>query len=98
MREHSSDHGAFREEREHSHRTATRWAREWVHCFLIDAPQELGPPSAADAAAIVNSMLSLADQLIAGADANSDGRITWEQGEGGLQLADEQVTLRLGVR
>ena len=43
-------------------------------------------------------MLSLADLLMAGADANSDGRITWEQGEGGLQLADEHVTLRLGVR
>ena len=66
--------------------------------LFIDAPQELGPPSAADAAAIVHAMLSLADLLMAGADANSDGRITWEQGEGGLQLADEHVTLRLGVR
>lgn len=51
--------------------------------------------SAADAAALVSQMVSLADQLIAGADANNDGRITWEQGEGGLQQADEHVKLML---
>lgn len=54
--------------------------------------------TAAEAAAIVSQMASLADQLIAGADGNSDGRITWEQGEGGLQTADEHVKLMLGVR
>ncbi len=52
---------------------------------------------AADAAALVSQMISLADQLIAGADANNDGRITWEQGEGGLQAADEHVKLMLAT-
>lgn len=51
--------------------------------------------SAADAAALVNQIVSLAEQLVAGADANSDGRITWEQGEGGLQQLEEHVKLML---
>lgn len=51
--------------------------------------------SAADAAALVNQIVSLTEQLIAGADANSDGRITWEAGEGGLQHADEHLKLLL---
>ncbi|MEK7402878.1 MAG: hypothetical protein AABZ80_11055 [Gemmatimonadota bacterium] len=54
--------------------------------------------TAAEAATLVTQMISLADQLIAGADANSDGRITWEAGEGGLQVADEHAKLMLGVR
>jgi hypothetical protein len=49
--------------------------------------------SAADAAALVSQLVSLTQQLIAGADANGDGRITWEQGEGGLQQAQEHVIL-----
>jgi hypothetical protein len=49
--------------------------------------------TAPDAAALVSQMSSLADQLLAGADANGDGRVTFE--EGGLQLADEHVKLML---
>ncbi|MEO8621403.1 MAG: hypothetical protein ABI625_10080 [bacterium] len=51
--------------------------------------------SASEAAALVSQMVSLADQLIAGADANADGKITWEAGEGGLQQCDEHVKLML---
>lgn len=53
--------------------------------------------SAADAAALVGQMASLAEQLIAGADTNADGRITWEAGEGGLQQAEEHVKLMLAA-
>jgi len=53
--------------------------------------------TAAEAAALVSQMTSLADQLMAGADANADGKITWEQGEGGLQACDEHVKLMLAA-
>lgn len=53
--------------------------------------------SAAEAASLVNQMASLASQLVAGADANNDGRITWEQHEGGLQQADDHVKLMLAA-
>lgn len=62
------------------------------------AQKVIASASAAEAATLVTQMMSLADQLIAGADANSDGRITWEVGEGGLQTADEHAKLMLGVR
>jgi hypothetical protein len=51
--------------------------------------------SAEEAAALVNQLVPLTQQLVAGFDANGDGRITWEQGEGGLQQAQEHVTLLL---
>jgi len=65
--------------------------------LLALAAKVQGATSATEASAIVNQMVSLAEQLIAGADANSDGRITWEQGEGGLQHADEHVKLMLAA-
>lgn len=51
--------------------------------------------TAAEAASFVSQMSSLADQLMAGTDANSDGRITWEVGEGGLQHADDHIRMML---
>ena len=51
--------------------------------------------TAAEAASFVSQMSSLADQLLAGTDANSDGRITWEVGEGGLQHADDHIRMML---
>jgi hypothetical protein len=51
--------------------------------------------TAAQAAALFNRIVPLTQQLAAGVDGNSDGRITWEDGEGGLQQAEEHVTLLL---
>ena len=62
------------------------------------AAQVRAATSAADAAKLVSQMASLAEQLMAGADANGDGRVTWEQGEGGLQHVDEHLKLMLPPR
>jgi len=62
------------------------------------AQKILASTDAASAAALVAQMASAAEQLMAGSDANHDGRITWEQGEGGLQVAEEHVKLMLGIR
>ncbi len=51
--------------------------------------------TAEEAAALYNQLIPLTQQLVAGYDANSDGRITWEAGEGGLQQAQEHVNLLL---
>ena len=51
--------------------------------------------SAEEAAKLVSQLVSLTTQLTAGFDANGDGRITWQQGEGGLQQAQEHVNLLL---
>lgn len=51
--------------------------------------------SAADAAPLVTQLVTLTQQLVAGADANGDGKVTWEQGEGGLQQAQDHLILML---
>ena len=55
------------------------------------AKQVQAATDAAAAAALVNQMIPLAQQLMAGADTNNDGRVSWE--EGGLQTAEEHVKL-----
>jgi hypothetical protein len=49
--------------------------------------------TAAEAAALVQELQTVAGQLVAGRDANGDGRITWESGEGGLQHVEQHVGL-----
>jgi hypothetical protein len=51
--------------------------------------------SAADAAPLALQLQTLTQQLVSGFDANNDGKITWELGEGGLQQAQEHVNLML---
>lgn len=45
------------------------------------------------AAGLMSQLASLCQQLTMGADLNSDGRIDWSGGEGGLQQANEHVQL-----
>jgi hypothetical protein len=59
------------------------------------AQQIQAATTAADAAGLMSQLVSLTNQLIAGVDANGDGVVTWEDGEGGLQQADEHLTLLL---
>jgi hypothetical protein len=61
------------------------------------AKQIQAATSATDAAALVSQMVSQCDQLMAGADTNGDGRITWEAGEGGLQQVQQHVNLMLAA-
>lgn len=49
--------------------------------------------SAADAAALMTQLVSLTAELRAGADTNNDGKVTWQ--EGGLQVAQDHITLML---
>jgi hypothetical protein len=62
---------------------------------LVLAKQVQASTSAADAALLINQLVSLTSQLTAGADANGDGKIGWQENEGGLQQAQEHVTLML---
>jgi hypothetical protein len=53
--------------------------------------------SAEEVVGLISQILAKAEQLSAGTDANADGRITFEMGEGGLQQADQHVRLMLGI-
>jgi hypothetical protein len=75
--------------------TAARSTVKRADQIIALAKQVQAATDAAAAAALVSQMASLCEQLIPGADANGDGRITWEDGEGGLQQAEEHVMLLL---
>ena len=49
--------------------------------------------SAADASRMVGELNTLAQALLAGVDANGDGRTGWQQGEGGLEVAQTHGNL-----
>ena len=58
------------------------------------------PPTAAEsaaaaeaAAAAAQKIAELTKQILEGTDANGDGRITWEAGEGGVAQAKQHVEL-----
>jgi hypothetical protein len=75
--------------------TAARSVAERAGAALVIAQKVMAATTAAEAASLVSALTSAVEQLIAGVDLNGDGRITWEQGEGGLQQADEHVKLML---
>lgn len=59
------------------------------------AKQIQAATTAEAAAALVTQLNTLAGQLAAGFDANGDGRIGWQEGEGGLQHVEQHVNLLL---
>ena len=74
---------------------AARSVVERAGAALAIAQKIQAATTAAEAAALVSQLTSAVEQLIAGVDLNGDGRISWDQGEGGLQQADEHVKLML---
>src|SRR4051812_4866806 len=75
--------------------TAARSAAARADQVIALAQKIQAATTAEEAAALVNQLGPLAQQILAGVDANGDGRVTWEQAEGGLQQAQEHVTLLL---
>ena len=61
---------------------------------LIDLAQRLRNSGAvSEAAPLVGQINAVAAALIPGVDANKDGRVSWELGEGGLQQAQMHMAL-----
>ena len=49
--------------------------------------------SAGDAGPLVSQLNDLAQALLAGVDANNDGNVGWQEGEGGLEVAETHLNL-----
>ena len=74
---------------------SARNTAERAEKILALAAQVQAATSATDAAPLVSQIASLADQLVKGADLNADAKIGWENGEGGLQQAQDHVSMML---
>jgi hypothetical protein len=48
-----------------------------------------------EAARLVDQLNKLAGQMMTGVDANNDGRVGWQEGEGGLQQATTHMQLMM---
>jgi hypothetical protein len=57
------------------------------------AKQIQAATSASAAVSLVSQLVSLTTELTGGRDANADGKVTWQESEGGLQQCDEHARL-----
>lgn len=72
---------------------AARSALERADLVIAMARRIQSARDAKTAASLIGELQSLCDQLTAGVDVNADGRVTWNGGEGGIQQAQDHVTL-----
>jgi hypothetical protein len=75
--------------------TAARSTLARVDQVIALAQKIQAATTAEEAASLLNQLVPLTQQLVDGVDANADGKVTWEMGEGGLQQAQQHVTLLL---
>lgn len=66
---------------------------KWSDEIVALAQKIRAATSAGEASPMVAQLNTLAQQLTAGLDANKDGQVTWQPGEGGLQQAEMHMNL-----
>jgi hypothetical protein len=76
--------------------TSARNTEQRANDLVALAKQIQAAATVEEAAALAAKLNTLAQQLLAGADTNGDGRIGWQEGEGGLQHVEQHVNLLLG--
>lgn len=77
--------------------TASKAAAARADQVVALARQIQAATTAADAAKLYSQMVPLAQQIYEGLDANSDGRVGWQEGEGGLAQAEQHIMLMLNA-
>jgi len=75
--------------------TSARNTVQRADAIVALAQQIRAATSASDAAALVSQLVSLTNELVLGKDTDADGKVTWKEGEGGLQMCEEHMRLML---
>ena len=73
--------------------TATGNVVRWADELIAVGQQILASEDAAAVVELVAEMATLANKIVGGFDVDEDGRITWQEGEGGLRQASEHADL-----
>ena len=68
---------------------------QWTDQAIATAQKIRASTSAADAAKLVTELNTLTTNVNSGLDANKDGQIGWQMGEGGLQQAQAHMGLMM---
>ena len=68
---------------------------QWTDAAVATAQQIRSAASAPDAAKLVAELVGLTTAITDGRDANNDGQVGWQSGEGGLQQAQMHMALLL---
>ena len=63
----------------------------WAKATTALSQKVLAASSAAEAAPMVKKIKAMADAIVAGVDANGDGKVSWKKGEGGLAVANKHM-------
>jgi hypothetical protein len=79
-----------------THATASlRDAIHWTDQAIVMAEKVRAATSVAEAGPLVKDLILLTTHLVDGVDANNDGQIGWQSGEGGLTQAQTHMALMM---
>jgi hypothetical protein len=68
----------------------------WSKAILAESEKVAKAKSADEAAPAARAIEALARQILDGTDANRDGRVTWEAGEGGIAQMKQHMAIMTG--
>lgn len=68
---------------------------QWTDAAIATAQKIRAATTAAEAAPLVTELITLTNNIANGVDANKDGRIGWQTGEGGLAQANQHMMLMM---
>jgi hypothetical protein len=66
---------------------------QWTDEAVALAARIQAAGTAAEAAPLIEQLQNLTTRIVGGHDANGDGRVSWEAGEGGLELVEQHMGL-----
>jgi hypothetical protein len=68
---------------------------QWTDAAIATAQKIRSATSAAEAKPLVDELIAQTNSIVNGVDANKDGSIGWQSGEGGLAQAETHMNLMM---
>jgi hypothetical protein len=75
--------------------TALTNVTQWTDAAIATAQKIRAAKTAAEAKPLVDELIAQTNNIVGGLDANKDGTVGWQQGEGGLAQAETHMSLMM---